>query len=90
MISTAVLHNFFLIIKKKKTFFGEPIVINDSIDDQKEWVMTITSFVMYGPVENKYHFFVDDTYYAARVTAWLSIEVDDWTRKERMIKKKLQ
>ena len=66
---------------------GETIVINDPIDDQKEWVMTITSFILYGPVENKYHIFVDGTYYAARVTAQSTIEVDDWTEKEKMIKK---
>ena len=43
--------------------------------------MTITSFMLYGPMENKYHIFVDGTYYGARVTAQSTIEVDDWTGK---------
>ena len=51
--------------------------------------MEVASFIMYGPVQNRYYFFLDGQYYAAKTTRG-NIDVDSWTGKAKMIPKNFQ
>ena len=57
---------------------GETAVLKD-YDHNQEWVIKILSFLVYGPIANKYYHFLDAMYYLAK-TAGNQVEVDDdWT-----------
>ena len=45
---------------------GEFVVLQDSLSERREWVMEISSIIVYGPIANKYKTFVDGNYFAAR------------------------
>ena len=67
---------------------GETIILRDLHEEGKEWVMKITHFILYGPVLGKYYIFVDGHYFVAKTkTRGREIDLDSWTRKEKMIPK---
>ena len=45
---------------------GDYIILRDSDFSDREWVMQITDFIVYGPVCNQYHLFVDGNYFIAK------------------------
>ena len=65
---------------------GETVVIKDS-KHNLEWVVTITAFIAYGPVQNRFHLFLDGEYFAAK-TVHGNVAVDSWTGKPKMVIKK--
>ena len=43
---------------------SETVVTRDFDSEDTEWVMKITKFIVYGPIMNRYHLFVDGQYEA--------------------------
>ena len=65
---------------------GEHVVLRDAQNENLEWVMKVTQFILYGPINDRYYMFVDGTYYAAK-SAGRRIEYDEWTLQPKMIPK---
>lgn len=55
---------------------GESVIIQDAAT-QEEWVMTISTFILYGPVMGKHYLFVNGAAKAA--------EIDSWTGQQKMV-----
>ena len=65
---------------------SESVAIQD-LDEDTEWVMKITKFIVYGPILNRYHLFVDGNYYAAKLRNRSELDIDTWTNEPKMIPK---
>ena len=57
---------------------GEVVVIKDPVDSDREWVVKITNFLLYGPIARQYLVLLDGTYYAAKVVRG-QVAMDSWT-----------
>lgn len=55
---------------------GEVVVIKDC---DKEWVVKISNFLLYGPIARQYLVLLDGSYYAAKVVRG-QVVVDSWTK----------
>lgn len=62
----------------------EYITLRDTIDDSREWLMEISMFIVYGPVQGRYYFFVDGKYFVSKVRG-SSVDQDEWTDQPIMI-----
>ena len=56
---------------------GEYVAVQDHLSASMEWIVQITGFIVYGPVNNKYVQFYNGIYFAARTLADGSINIDD-------------
>ena len=63
---------------------GDYIILSDSDCSDREWVMQVTDFIVYGPVCNQYHLFVDGNYFVAKSRRGV-VEMDEWINQPRMI-----
>ena len=57
---------------------GEYVTLRDTVDDSREWLLETTMFIVYGPDQGRYYFFVDENYFISKSRA-STIETDDWT-----------
>ncbi len=54
--------------------------------DSNEWIVEVTNFLLYGPVDHWYYVFFDGSYYASKVVGG-QIVMDDWTNLPKMVPK---
>ena len=66
---------------------GENAVLRDSDYVDREWVVEIKSFLVYGPLNGRYFYFVDGVYYVAKSLSSTQIDVDDWTGQPKLIQR---
>ena len=64
---------------------GEYVTLRDTVDDGREWLLETTKFIVYGPVNSQYYFFVDGNYFVSKSRASV-IETDDWTGQPILIR----
>ena len=62
---------------------GEHVTLRDTVDDSREWLMEISMFIVSGPVQGCYYYFVDGKYFVSRVRG-SSIDKDEWTSQPIM------
>ena len=63
---------------------NEHVIVSD-YDQPQEWVMQVTAILVYGPICNKYHHFLDGNYYVAKTSCGVPV-IDQWTKQPLMIK----
>ena len=65
---------------------GEFVVLQDSLSERREWVMEISSIIVYGPIANKYKTFVDGNYFAAKTFPNSGeLDIDKWSGQPKMV-----
>ena len=65
---------------------GEFVIVNDAEHEGTEWLVHLTDIVVYGPIYNKFYYFLNGTYFAAR-THRGAVEYDTWTGQPKMVKR---
>lgn len=68
---------------------GEHVTLRDTVDDSREWLMEISMFIVYGPVQSCYYFFVDGTYFVSKVRG-SSVDKDEWTSQPIMVRREFR
>ena len=68
---------------------GEYVAVQDHLSVSMEWIVQITGFIVYGPVNNEYAQFYNGIYFAARTLADGSIDIDEWTNQPKLVRKEL-
>lgn len=63
---------------------GEHVTLRDTVDDSREWLMEISMFIVYGPIQCCYYFFVDGKYFVSKVRG-SSVDKDEWTSQPIMV-----
>ena len=67
---------------------GEFVVLQDSLFERREWVMEISSIIVYGPIANKYKTFVDGNYFAAKTFPnSTELDTDKWSGQPKMVRR---
>lgn len=65
---------------------GEYVVVRDAQTEEKEWLVQLTDIIVYGPIGNLFHYYLNGTYYSAK-TSRGAIEYDTWTGEPKMIRR---
>ena len=66
---------------------GENIIATDAVHPDREWLATITHIMVYGPVNNQYHYFFKGTFFTA-IQQGSGIHTDtDWTNQPFMVRR---
>ena len=60
------------------------VTLCDTVDNSREWLLETTMFIVYGPVQTHYYFFVDGNYFVSKSRASV-IETDDQTGQPILI-----
>lgn len=58
---------------------GDYVAVQDFGSLSMEWIVQITAFIAYGPINNLFRHYFDGVYYAAKTLANGIIDVDEWT-----------
>ena len=61
------------------------VALCDTVDDSREWPLETTKFIVYGPVNGQYYFFVDGNYFVLKSRTSV-IKTDDWTGQPILIR----
>ena len=63
------------------------VAVQDHLSASMEWIVQITGFIVYGPVNNEYAQFYNGIYFAARTLADGSIDIDECTNQPKLVRK---
>ena len=70
---------------------GEFVVVQDSLSEGREWIMEISSFIVYGPVGNEYRTFVDGKYFVAKTSRCSAeLDIDAWSGQPKMVRREFR
>ena len=58
---------------------GEFVIVSDAESEGTEWLVHLTDIIVYGPIMNKFYYFLNGTYFAAISTHHGTVEYDTWT-----------
>ncbi len=67
---------------------NECVIISD-YDQPQEWVMQVTELMVYGPVFNEFHHFIDGEYLVAKSVRG-EVVTDKWTKQPWMVKRNFE
>ena len=65
---------------------NEHAIVRDNDDENTEWLVKIENFLVYGPVDGSFHYYLKGKFYAAK-TVRDAVEYDTWTGCPKMIPK---
>ena len=66
---------------------GEYVAVQDHLSEGTEWIVQITGFFVYGPVNNEYAHFFNGNYFSAKTLADGSVDEDEWTIQPKLVRK---
>ena len=67
----------------------EYVVVTDFDEPAQEWAMQLSEFLVYGPVFDRYYYFIDGSYFVAK-TIHGEVARDPWTKQPWMVRRQFE